>query len=165
MKTGITISAVAHMLLLTGAMVSLASTTPLEVADVEALPIEIIPFEELSKAVQGDRKATPDNPPAPKATTKPQIRPEAENVGDTNNDKKAEAPREAPEPPVEKTEPPAPAARPVPKPVEQETALLQPKPKVEEPKEEPVEEKEVELPREVSTPKPSAHRCRTAKGR
>lgn len=166
MKAGFTISAAAHVLVLAGAMVSLASPTPLQAPDVEALPIDIIPFETLTKSVEGDQKAPKEDTPAPKQTVEPPKQSEAVNVGDTDNDTKAEAERKAPEPPVEKTEAPTPASRPEPKePTPVPTPELAPKPepkqdialllKKTEPQPETVQESEeaLKLPEKVATPR------------
>lgn len=181
MKAGFTISALAHVTLLAGAMVSLAAPKPLSAPDVEALPIDIVPFEELTKSVQGDKKAEPKQPPAPKATVEPPKVEQAVNVGDTDVDKKADAPKKAPAPPVEKTEAPTPepAPRPVEKPVSVPTPKLAPEP---EPKKdialllkenapeqpdttEPAEEAFEKLPQKVATPKkrPAAPKPEIAK--
>lgn len=167
MKAGITVSAVAHALLLAGAMVSLASTKPLQAPDVEALPVDLVPFEELTKSVQGDKEAPLEDKPSPKETTAPETRPEAVNAGNAEDDRKADAEREAPEPPVERTEAPSAPAVPQPEPPKpQPTPELAPEP---EPKKdiamllrqepdpqaaEPAEETFENLPQEVATPKP-----------
>ncbi len=181
MKAGVTVSMLAHVALLTGAIVSLASPRPLEVPDLEALPIDIIPIEELTKNIEGSREAEPAKVPAPEPTPEPP-KPEpdpAENVGDTQSDVKAEAPEKAPEPPVEKIEAPTPQPRPVepekPEPVAEKpkpeeptpvpTPELKPDPEpktevAEKPEETPVEEVEKpaeeafqKLPTKVSAPK------------
>ncbi|MDD9910544.1 MAG: hypothetical protein OXR62_12745 [Ahrensia sp.] len=167
MKTGIAISSIAHALVLAGAMVSLASPPPMSAPDVEALPIDIIPIETLTKSVVGERTAPKLETPAPQRTTQPQTRPDAVNVGEAENDTQAQADRVAPEPPVEQTQAPAPAPRsqpqeptPVPTPElaqepepRKDIAMLlreaQPEPKPTEPPEETLT-----LPERVATPKP-----------
>ena len=85
MKAGVTASIVAHIAFLALGVVSLAAPPPLAVPDVEALPIDIVPIESLTKSIQGDRKAKPKTPPAPKQTKrKTQVR-DAKNVGDTKS--------------------------------------------------------------------------------
>lgn len=166
MKTGITISAAAHVLVLAGAMVSLASPTPLSAPDVEALPVDIIPIETLTKSVEGEKTAPKEDAPAPKPTVEPPKQPEAVNTGNTDNDTKAEAKREAPEPPVEKSEAPTPASRPEPKePTPVPTPELAPEPEPKKdiamllkdtpPEPEPTEESQeaLTLPEKVATPK------------
>ena len=167
MKAGLTISALAHVGVLAFGIVSLASPKQLEVPDVEALPIDIIPYSELTKSVAGAKKAEPSKKPAPKATIAPPIEEPAVNVGDAKTDVKAEAPKVTEQPPVEKVE--APAAAPEPAPREPEVAVPTPKlapdpqPKTDialllkenEPleSEAPVEENVEALPKKITVPK------------
>ena len=167
MKAGLTISALAHVGVLAFGIVSLASPKQMEVPDVEALPIDIIPYSELTKSVAGAKKAEPSTNPAPKPTVAPPVEEPAVNVGDAKTDIKAEAPKVTEQPPVEKVE--APAAVPEPTPPEPEvpvpTPKLAPEPqpktdiallvKENEPTvaEEPVEEDVLALPKKVAVPK------------
>ncbi len=167
MKAGVATSFLAHAAVLTWGMVSLAAPTPLEVQDVEALPIDIVPFEELTKSIQGEKKADPAPKPAPKQTVKPPTQRPAVNAGDTDNDQKAEAPKVAKAPPVEKTEAPTPEPSPKeaekPKPVPTPKLAPEPKPKTDialltkqsvEPRPDtPVEETFEKLPEKVAAPK------------
>lgn len=57
MKGSIATSAVLHALVLTWALVSLGSPADFEVADVEALPVDIVPVESITQIQQGDKKA------------------------------------------------------------------------------------------------------------
>lgn len=57
MKGGLATSAVLHALVLTWALVSLGSPADFEVADVEALPVDIVPVESITQIQQGDKKA------------------------------------------------------------------------------------------------------------
>ncbi|MEM8750597.1 MAG: hypothetical protein AAGF28_09855 [Pseudomonadota bacterium] len=169
MKAGLTTSALVHVAVLAGAMVSLAAPKPLLAPEVEALPIELVPFEEISKAVQGAPDAKPDNPPAPKPTAAPPRPEPAENAGETEIDKQSDADKIAPQPPVEKTEAPTPqeAPAPVERPPQPEKTPEPPKP---EPKtdialllkqsqpdqqsaEDTPDEPEVKLPERVVVPK------------
>ncbi|MEE9313391.1 MAG: hypothetical protein V3V02_01970 [Rhizobiaceae bacterium] len=167
MKAGLTSSVAVHVAALAWGMVSLASPTPLSVPDVEALPIDIIPIEAITKTIKGAKKADPAKKPAPKKTKLPPKIKQAVNVGDTNNDTKAKAPKVEKAPPVEKTEVPTPVERPAPakKPTPVPTPKLAPKPKPKtdiamllkksetlEP-EKPAEEAFKKLPQKVSTPK------------
>lgn len=167
MKTGLAISALAHVAVLAFGIVSLASPKQMEVPDVEALPIDIIPYSELTKSVAGAKKADPSTRPAPEATKAPPREEPAVNVGDANTDVKAEAPKVTEQPPVEKVE--APAAVPEPAPPEQEVPVPTPKlapdpePKTDiallvkenEPVEPdaPLEESVEALPKKVAVPK------------
>jgi len=141
MKAGVVTSLLAHGAILGWAVVSIAAPKPLPTPEVEALPIEIIPIESITKTVQGDRKAKLAKIPKPspkqtKTPTKPEA-PKAENIGDSNRDIKAEAPKVTKAPPVEKVSAPEPRPEPAPK----------PKPKAPEPKPEP-------KPQPVVRPKP-----------
>jgi len=127
MKLGVTTSVFAHIAAVALGVVSLSTPRPMNVVDVEALPVEIIPIESITKTIKGDKKAKPAKKPAPKATTKPEVMKNAENVGDTKRDTKAEAPKVEKKPPVEKAE--APAAEPAPK--EPVKPTPKPEPKVE----------------------------------
>ncbi len=87
----------AHAALLFFGLFSLSGPKPLTVADVEALPIDIVPIEDVTRAVQGEKKADISEKPAPKATTKKESVPEARNVGDATNDDRSERPEEVAE--------------------------------------------------------------------
>jgi len=150
MKGSLIISAGLHALLLGFAMSNFSSPRTLEVAEVEAMPIDIIPIEQLTQIQQGDRKAALAEIAAPKPTSRPEPVKDAANVGENSVDlsaakaakpskrevvaeappKEAEAPVVTPEPevkpepkpkPVEKAEP-APVAEPVAKPVAEPAA-------------------------------------------
>ncbi|MEE9375064.1 MAG: hypothetical protein V3V04_01880 [Rhizobiaceae bacterium] len=156
---------IAHIAVLTWGMVSLASPPPLRAPDVEALPIDIIPIESITKTIKGDKKADPAKKPAPKKTKLPPKIKQAVNIGDTKNDTKAKAPKVQKTPPVEKTEAPVPVERPAPqkKSTPVPTPKLAPKPKTDiamllkksealEP-DKPAEEAFKKLPQTVAAPK------------
>ena len=168
MKAGLTTSALAHVAVLAFGIVSLAAPKQMVVPDVEALPIDIIPYEELTQSIAGAKKADPSTTPAPLPTTAPPREEPAVNVGNTDVDVKAEAPKDNKQPPVEKVE--APAADPEPTPPKPEVPVPtpnlapEPKPKTDiamllkqnepEPAEVPEEElNPVELPKRVAVPK------------
>ena len=167
MKAGLATSALAHVAVLAFGIVSLASPKPMEVPDIEALPINIIPYSELTKSVAGAKKADPSTKPTPKATKASPREEPAVNVGDAKTDVKAEAPKVTEQPPVEKVE--APSAAPEPTPPEPEvpvptpklapdsepktdTALLVEENEAVEP-DAPVEENIEALPKKVTVPK------------
>lgn len=124
MKTGLIISSFAHVAVLTWGMWGLPDPERLEAPDIDALPVEIVPFEELSQKRAGDLKADPETPPPPE--------PEPTPPKPVETDKPAEKPHEEPAPRVvEATPPPAPAPPapepdPVPAPVEPEPAPPEP---------------------------------------
>lgn len=166
MKLGVTTSVFAHIAAVALGVVSLSTPRPMNVADVEALPIEIIPIESITKTIKGDKKAKPSKKPAPKATTKPEVMKNAENVGDTKRDTKADAPKVEKKPPVEKTEAPSPEpapkepVKPTPKPEPKVEVKPEPKTdiaalveKSQEPKPEEIVEEAFKEPERVIVPK------------
>jgi len=125
MKLGLTLSSSAHALVLFWGLAVVSAPEALTVEDVEALPVDIVPIEELTKEVQGDKEAEVTETPAPKPTEKEVSKPEAENVGETKDDTKSvEAPKEAPVPVKKQAEAPEPEPKPIAKP--------EPEPQVEE---------------------------------
>ena len=90
MKGSLTTSAIVHASLLAFALVSLGSPEPLDVSQAEALPVELVPIEELSQIQQGDKNAPKAEKSAPVPTTRPDIIPNAQNIG--NNVADIEAP-------------------------------------------------------------------------
>ena len=169
MKAGIATSIIAHGLVFGMAVVSLAAPRPLEVDDVEALPIDIIPIEDITRTVEGDTEADAVDKPAPRPTQAPERPEPAQNAGASDNDTKADAPTVEDTPPVEEVKAPAPAPRPepVPKPTPVATPDVAPTPQPKtdiaalaqdaleaQAEPEPVEETpEIALPTKVATPK------------
>ena len=129
MKLGTTLSSVAHIAILSWGLLATSAPAPLEVADVESVPIDIIPIEELANAVQGAKEAEVTDTPAPTPTKKPESNPDAQNVGDANSDTKVEAEAPAKDIPTEETSEAAKAPVPEPKPTPEPT----PAEKVEKP--------------------------------
>jgi hypothetical protein len=121
MKGSLATSAVLHALVLTWALVSLGSPAEFEVADVEALPVDIVPIESITQIQQGDKKAPVKEKASPVPTKKPTPVENAENVGDNDVDIKS---------------PPKPDAKPVPK----ETAAAPEKTEKAPPTPDPVKE-------------------------
>ena len=119
MKAGLTTSVILHAAVLGFGLVSLSSPRAFEVADVEALPVDIIPVESITSIQQGDKKAPLAEKPAPLPTERPQTVPDAVEVGEISVDTDA---RPTPEPkprPVETAALPEPSPRPEPKPVDE----------------------------------------------
>ena len=83
MKLGVALSSTAHAAVLAWGLLSFTAPAPLEVADVEALPIDIVPIEEFTQSVQGDKKADLSETPAPKPTQRPDVVENAENIGES----------------------------------------------------------------------------------
>jgi len=135
MKAGFATSVTLHALLLGVGMVSLSAPKAFEVADIESMPVDIVPFEEISQAQIGEKKAPMAEKPAPLPTKRPETVPDAQKVGEADIDTDL-PPTPAPKPkPVQKAEEPAPAPEPTPKPVEK-----------------PVEQAKVEPPQPTPTP-------------
>jgi len=118
MKLGVALSSTAHIAILAFGLASFSAPTPLQVADVEALPIDIVPIEEFTQSVAGDKEAELSETPAPKPTKRSDVIENAENVGESQEDQKSTSEAEPAEKPVEvaKTETPPPTPIPTPKP-------------------------------------------------
>lgn len=89
MKGSVVASGILHGLLLVVALVSIGAPASFEVADVEALPVDIIPVESITQTQQGDEKAEMKEKAAPIPTTKPSTVENAENAGDNDVDLKS----------------------------------------------------------------------------
>lgn len=180
MKGSLATSAVLHALVLTWALVSLGSPAEFEVADVEALPVDIVPIESITQIQQGDKKAPAKEKASPVPTKKPNPVENSENVGDNDIDLKSppkpdakplqnesaaapEKTEKAPPSPdpvkeeIQKVEEPTPASEPA----TEVAALPEPKQEVEpDPKPEPAPAEETPaenpaaeaLPEKVPTP-------------
>jgi colicin import membrane protein len=118
MKVGVVLSSAAHVAILTWGLLNFAAPAPLQVADVEALPIDIVPIEELTQSVAGEKKAELTEKPAPAPTKRPDVIKDAQNVGEAKDDQKSQPDVKPAEQPVEvaKAETPPPAPEPTPSP-------------------------------------------------
>ncbi|MFN3547431.1 MAG: hypothetical protein ACK4U0_08055 [Mesorhizobium sp.] len=157
MRFGLATSAVLHVLVLGAGMVSLSSPKPHDVLDVESLPIDIVPIEEITRVLEGDKKAPLAETPAPKPTARPATVPDAQRFGENSQDTQAPPtpdpkprevqaaalPQASPEPaprpePAVKPEPapsqtapaptPAPAAEAAPEPAPKAEPVVEPQP-------------------------------------
>lgn len=188
MRVGLVISTALHGTLLAYGLLALAAPPPLQVADVEALPIDIVPVDEIARIQQGDKKAPAAEKPAPLPTTRPDRVPDAAKVGNNSVDlqspptpeakprevKEASVPKPSPEPaplPVEKPAERASKATPEPVPATERTQQEQPKQEV---KPDPAREtavaespnaEAVQLPDSAPSPeaKPQPPQAQTAK--
>ena len=141
MKGSLATSATLHAVLIGFALTSFSAPKTMQVADIESLPVDIVPIEELTQIQQGDKKAPIAEKAAPKPTQRPDPVPDAVNTGDNTVDLKAAenakpSPRE-----VVAEAPPKPAEKPAPEP---------------EPKPEPVKEAVKEPPPPTAKPEPKA---------
>jgi outer membrane biosynthesis protein TonB len=129
MKSSLTTSVLLHVAVIGLGLVSLSSPRPMQVADIEALPVDIVPIEELTKVQEGDKKAPMAEKPAPKPTAKPQTVPDAKQIGDNELDTQ-NPPTPAPKPkPVKTVEAPKAAPTPIEKPAPVETPKVKEEPK------------------------------------
>ena len=113
MRLGLTASTVLHGGLLAWGLLTIGAPDPLEVADVEALPVEIVTAEEFAQIVKGADDAPKLDAPAPQPTLRETAEPDAVEIGEAEVDVAV-----APAPVVEKApvESPQPAAAPEPEP-------------------------------------------------
>lgn len=156
MKVGLTTSVVMHAALLGFGLLSLSAPAPMNAGDVEALPVDIVPIEELTQIQEGDKKAPLAEKPAPTPSTRPDTVPDAQKVGDNDIDTENPPTPDNKPTPMKTAEAAAPSPKPVEKPKPEET----PKPK-EEPKPVPATEvaptpapKEEVKPEPVKEPEP-----------
>ncbi len=97
MKASLLTSTALHGVLLALALYSFGSPPAFEVQDVESLPVDIIPVEEMTRILEGEKKATALETPAPKPTTRPDPVKDAQNTGDNDVDlKKVPTPQNSP---------------------------------------------------------------------
>ncbi len=90
MKSGVIISTAIHATILTWGLWNIAAPEPFVVSRVEALPADFVPFDEYTRSIEGDLKASKNEKPAPVQTMNPPEREPAKNVGDTKIDIKSE---------------------------------------------------------------------------
>jgi len=167
MKGSLTTSAIVHAVVLSWGLVSLGAPDTLEVADVDALPVELVSIDALTQIQRGERDAAPAEQAAPTPTTRSEIVPDAVNVGDNMVDLETTSEAEATPRPVEAAAPaPEQQNTPQSQPVDQEP--VQPElASLPEPAIEPIEEVKPEpepqpefaaLPEAVPTPQAKPQR-------
>ena len=133
-----------HAAVLGFGLISLSAPRPFQVTDVESLPVDIIPIESITQIQKGDKKSPMNEKPAPLPTTRPDVVPDAQEVGDNSVDTD-KAPTPDPKPmPIETAAIPAPSPKPEPKPVKE----VEPEPVKQ------VEPKPPVVPATEVTPKP-----------
>jgi colicin import membrane protein len=154
MKAGLTTSVVMHAALLAFGLFTLRAPHALEAADVEALPVDIVPVSDISQVQQGDKKAPMKEKASPKPTVKKTEIPNAQKVGDNDVDLKTPPTPEARPKEVEVTAAPPPEPKPAPQPVKEAKQEEPPKPKP-EPVPVPATQKAVEpQPKQEVKPEP-----------
>ncbi len=139
MKAGLATSATLHAVLLGVGLFSLSAPRAFDVADVEALPVDIVPIDSFTQIQEGDRQAPVEDRPAPTPTERPEAVEDAQEVGEADTDM---------------TTPPTP--EPTPRPVEQATE--QAVAEIPEPLPVPEPEEAEQAPAEEEVPVPSAER-------
>ena len=144
MKAGLTTSVILHAALIGFGLFTLSAPRAMQVADVEAFPVDIVPLDKLTQIQQGDKKASKKEKSNPTPTKKPSLVREAKAVGDADvdTDKK---PTPEPKPrPVEAKTAPAPSPEPAPRP---DTDLAKEPPK-------PADQKTASVPATEVAPSP-----------
>lgn len=143
MRSGVVVSTILHVAVLTWGLWSLGAPEPLQVANVDSLPVELVPIEEYSQSMVGKKDAPVSETPSPDPTKQPAVDNDAQNVGENSVDLEApptpterekaveqtaspaaSEPPPSPEPTPEETPVPdaVPTPRPEPAPQPQETA-------------------------------------------
>ena len=138
MKAGIVVSAVLHAAVLSWGLWSLGAPEPLEVANVESLPVELVPVEEYSQSLIGKKDAPVTETPAPDPTETPATDDAAQNVGENSVDLDAPPTPTERERAVEQTAAPvaaAPPPQPEPSPEPVPEAVPTPRPEPPQPTE------------------------------
>ncbi|WP_026381555.1 energy transducer TonB [Afifella pfennigii] len=146
MRVGLSVSLIGHLALVSLGFFAFPDAKPFTVDDIEALPVDLVPIDEVTDLRAGSKQAEPqpDETPQPKPQT----------LAEVPEPKPAEEPAEKP---VEAAQEPAPA--PAPKPAqepqrEEEVAALRPEPEPEPaPEPEPQPEK---APEAAATPEAPA---------
>jgi outer membrane biosynthesis protein TonB len=154
-KVGLTTSVALHAVALGFGLISLSSPRALELGSVESFPVDIVPIEEVSQSVQGDRSAPAAERPAPTPTSRTEVVENAQEVGDNTVDLST-PPTPDPRPrPVETAEAPPPAPEPTP-PTPEPTPEPQPQAEPEPPQPVPTTEVAPEpQPQQEVTPDPA----------
>ncbi len=130
MKAGLTTSVILHATVLAFGLFTLRAPAAFDVADVEALPVDIVPVESITQVQEGDKKATMRDKPTPTPTERPDIVPDAQKTGENSIDTEKPPTPEAKPKPVETANAPAPAPTPKeqPKPEDVPKQKEEPKP-------------------------------------
>lgn len=122
MKIGLVLSTILHVTLLGWGLIVLEPPKSFEVADVEAVPVDIIPVASITQLQQGAREAPARDVVAPVPTKRPDPVEDATTIGNNDIDLKAADTEKTAERTVEKAEeirkvePPAPDPEPTPEP-------------------------------------------------
>lgn len=99
MKRGFAISLIAHAVILSWGFIVLSKPMSFDAMQSEALPVSLVPIDDVMSIKKGELTASQENKAAPKQTTKPEEKPDAKNTGEGSVDSSAplkpkEKPRE-----------------------------------------------------------------------
>lgn len=119
MRVGLVLSTTFHAALLGYGLLALSAPHALEVADVEAFPVDIVPVESISQIQQGERQAPAAERAAPVPTTRPDEVADARNVGDNAVDTDSAPAAQAKPREVKAAGAPPPSSEPAKKPVQE----------------------------------------------
>lgn len=86
MKGSVTTSLLLHGLVAAWMLVSFGSPEPFEVEMSEAMPVELVPIEDLAQLQQGDKEAPKKERSATEVTKREDPQPDAQNTGDNTFD-------------------------------------------------------------------------------
>ena len=86
MRLGLATSTALHGGLLAWGLLSISAPEPLETADVEALPVEIVSAAEFAQIVKGAEEAPKQDAPAPEPTLREAAEPDAVEIGEAEVD-------------------------------------------------------------------------------
>ena len=86
MKGSLFTSLLLHVLAAVWLLVSFGSPEPFEVSMSEAMPVELVPIEDLTQLQQGDKEAPKKERSATEVTKREDPVPDAQNTGDNNFD-------------------------------------------------------------------------------
>ena len=138
MKASLATSTVLHAAVICWALFSLSGPQTLDVADVDALPVDIVPVQSITQVQKGEKKAPATHHAAPKPTNRPDVVKNAQEVGDNKVDLKGpptpkQSPREVKAAAPPKSQEPSPkiADSPAPKPKAAQQAKQEPAPATE----------------------------------
>lgn len=151
MRTGVAVSAFAHIALITIGLIGLNHVDQLQPQEIEAISVDLVPIEDIASIRVGSEQSKVIDTPAPAVVDTPVPATLAERTGNTeeNQVKPEEAPKPSPAPtvktapePIARPEPkvqPEPTPEPTPVPEPQPTKAAEPEPAPEQPVVEPVE--------------------------
>jgi len=152
MRTGLTISSVAHAGALLWAMLTF-SADPLQSAQSDSVPVEILSTTEFTQMTQGSKTAKKQDDPKPLVEKQGEKKPTPEPVQKVTEKKEIEATKSEPTPPVEQPED---KPEPKPEPPKPQPKAEKPEPKKPDPKPEPKAEAKAEPKKPEPKPDPIA---------